>query len=593
MAKKAKADEYVPLEYFDNIPGILSIDFETGKEYLNSLKSPEEKEEDEEADGTDGLSHNITLFSLAGRDPGNKKRIIGASYLPENFHKWYKANQKREFVAHNAVFENWVLAKNGFDMSEQYNWHDSMIMAHLLNEERPKGLKDLRVSVLGKPERKGWDQIDKTNLVEYMRYSADDAIDCLELYEHFLPKITEEGLETVYEIERAILPVLTEMRCSGVLLDVELAKRQKEMLVSFLEQIQKYIEKTVGYELNLKSSKDLQEVFYDILAYPAREDWKTKTGISTNARVLEAIAADSSRPVAQGIAEQLLDHRKYTKLLTSFLRRIVEDAPRSGNRLYPSFNSTGTVTGRFSCTKPNLQQIPGKSFIKGDPDTHVRSLFIAEPGHQLVTVDYSQIELRLMAEFSNDKTLVKAYKDGLDIHQITADLIKCERKQAKVINFGIGYGMGPGALSMQARIPFNKAANFIRAYWAKYPGVLRLKEYCVRISKAKGYLRTWSGRKRRFSEWNIHTENQTMNFLIQGSAADLMKLAMAKVHRMKDHSRAKCLMTVHDELTYSVRDDYVQEFMYVLQYCLETAIDTKVPIIAEPSFGPRWSESKE
>ena len=589
MAAKKTKLQFADISVFDEAD-LIAIDFETGKKEYEDT-TPAGDGDDEGDTGPIGTKeeYNITLFSLAA-DIGGKR--YKGSYEPHLFDKFFQKNKLKQFIAHNAVYELLVLDNIGHATGSMLPFHDTMVMSHLLDEEAFKGLKDLRVTVLGKPARKDWASIDKTNKEEYMQYSADDAEDCLELYHVFRPRVTAECLESVYELELALQAVLVEIKREGVKVDVALAQKQLRLLAGFLTDIQTEIEAKIGYTINLKSSAQLKELFYEILMYPPKPDWKTATGYSTNKMVLNAISLDQSRPLAAEIASKILLHRKYTKLVTGFLNRLIETAPQNDGYIFPSFNSTGTVTGRFSCTRPNLQQIPGEEFIKGDKSTHIRSLFICEDDELLVTADYSQIELRLMAEFSNDRTLVNAYLEGMDIHQITADSVGCSRKQAKVINFGIGYGMGPKALSIQAKIPPRQADQFIMKFWEKYPGVTKLKDFCLRRARSYGYLRTWLGRKRRFREWNIHVENQTMNFLIQGSAADLMKLAMVKVHRMKDHNRAKCIMTVHDELTYKVKLDYVEEFMYILQYAMESAVDTKVPIIAEPSVGRRWSESK-
>ena len=572
---------------------VIALDFETG----------DDKYEDEEA-GSKGSV--MTLFSIAGMVSGRK---YSSAYLPSQFKPFFKKNKGKRFVFHNAKFDLQVMLTEGIDIWNLV-FEDTLIMAHLLDENRRKGLKQLRVSELGLPERAAWGAVDKKNLKEYMEYAQADADDTLELYHKFRPLIAEEDLEVAYALEKAVLYPVIDMETHGVKIDVALLKEQDEKLGKRVEEIYHEIVGTIGYEINLSSPKQVADLFFNILRYPPQESWRGKTGYSTAEAVLVAISKDSSpqHADAKHIAELLLDHRTYKKLKTSFTSSLLSKLQENGY-IYPSFNSVGTVTGRFSASNPNLQQVPGAAFdhlkdAKGnyllddegkkieDPRCHIRSLFIVEEDEYLMTVDYSQIELRMMAELSRDRTMCNAFIGGADLHQVTASALGIDRKHAKTLNFGIGYGMSATGFSANTGLPMHMAQRFINGFWKTYPGLYKFAQYLDNMALSNGFLRSVSGRKRRFYQMGGNVHTTALNFVVQGSSADVMKAAMIAVWKSMDRSKARMIMQVHDELSFAVKRGYENEMKEIVQYHLENTIKTMVPLIAEPHIGLRWSESK-
>lgn len=530
----------------------------------------------------------MEMFSVGCK---SGRKTLSAAFGRERFPEFWEKNKDKKLIFHNAKFDLGVIKREGYD-HHLTNFEDTIIMAHLLDETQRKALKELRVSALGKPERATWDEVDKSDKQAYMEYAAADAEDTLDLYHLFKDSIVSEELETVYNLEKQVIFPVIDMEYYGSKIDDKLIHRQEKFLSKKIDEIYETIKTTTGFEVNLKSTKQLQELFFKVLKYPARNEWRTKTGISTKESVLEYIAGDRRYPEAQDVATKMMTHRKYSKILSAFVSGLIERMDESGY-IFPSFNSLGTVTGRFSGSDPNLQQIPREEFVKGNMDTHIRSLFICEPDEYIITADYSQIELRLMAELSHDKNMCQAFRDGADIHQMTADMLGCSRQDAKTLNFGVGYGMGAGAFAATTGLSFDQAQDYIYQFWTRYSGLEDFFQRMVKETQRLGYVRTISGRKRRFyGQYDDSSMRQTMNTVIQGGAADLIKTAMIKAYRELDHKRSRFLMQVHDELSIAAKREYAEESKEILKYCMEHAIKASIPLLAEPKIGVRWSDNK-
>lgn len=260
----------------------------------------------------------------------------------------------------------------------------------------------------------------------------------------------------------------------------------------------------------------------------------------------------------------------------------------------------GGFVNHNSASNPNLQQVPAESFIKGDMDTHIRSLFIAPEGQVFLTADYSQIELVLMAELSNDTRMIRAFLNGEDLHQQTADLIGCSRVEGKILNFAVGYGMGPQGFSDRTGMSTEKAKEYIQTFFNNYSGVSRKINEIRKRVRDQGFIRTLSGRKRRFDAMldrdDIASEKAidriSYNSLIQGSSADLMKIAMIRIYRNIDHKRAQFIMTVHDEISLYADRDYMEDAYHIVKYEMESALKMTVPLKADVALGQRWSDNK-
>jgi DNA polymerase-1 len=551
----------------------------------------------------DVAGYDVVIFSLCAREGSRLKAHSFDGSKAKHLKSFLKG---KKVVCHNAIFELKVLESLGVDI-HTVNYEDTMVLGHLLDESRRKGLKWLRKLVLGKPDRATYDEVNKDNMREFKAYNKDDAIDTMELYEKFTPQIPKEGLETVYALEKGVLLPIIEMENTGCLLDLDLREKQEIMLQEFLEEIQVFVDMAAGKQVNLNSTKQLAELYYKILKVNPKEDWATQTGYSTKEAVLQEIQGiygkrkDKASERIVTVTKKILEARKYNKLLSSFVGETVLENLDEDTRLHGSFDNLGTVTGRFSCRAPNLQQIPKSPFVKDDLETHVRSLFIAPPGRVMVTADYSQIELRMMAEFSRDRPMVDAFLNEDDIHQMTADYIGCSRNDGKMLNFAVCYGIGPQGFSDVTGLPIDKASQYLQSWFSMHPGLSQNMVDIRRMTRQLGYVRTMSGRKRRFPElgeprlakWQLGSiDRKSYNTYIQGSSADLMKLALIRIYRALDHKRAQLIMTVHDEISAEVDEDYMEDAYHIIKYEMEHAIKTFIPIEADVKIGRRWSENK-
>lgn len=614
----------------------------TYDEHLNSLKNAEiialDFETNYNPEEDDGRkNYSMTIFSVAYRDKDGVLQAFAEENKESKFLDFWEIVKEKTIVFHNAKFDLMVIKEffrnMGFKIElTKIKFEDTLIIAHLLDETQVKKLKVLRQTVLGKPERDTWNLVDKTNIEEYLEYAKQDAIDTLELYEKTFPDIADEDLEVVYELEKQVIFPIIDMEFYGVILDLDLHKRQKEYIYKVIEDLEKEIlemipkrivkikpkkskpdenlEKEEDY--NLASPKQLQELFFDVLEYEPKPAWQTKTGYSVNEAVLTHISHDNSNPKSKKVAEKLVEHRYFSKIRNAFIDGL--EKKLDGRRVYPSFNSLGTISGRFSSSAPNLQQISAKAFEylkdekgnfildeKGekqeDLDYHLRSLFVPQKGCKFVTSDLSQIELRMAAILSRDKSLCEAFVEGEDLHQNMVDFLgmqglHIERRQAKILNFGILYGMGAGALSAQSGMSFQDSMMAIHGYWEAHPGLERFVQDMSDNIRQHGYLRTISGRKRRFLYTDESSVRSGINTFVQGGSADLMKLIMINIYKEINRKKARFVMTVHDEITLEVKEDYVDEAKAIVSKYMGGSLKTVIPIEYSLNVGSKWSESK-
>ena len=377
------------------------------------------------------------------------------------------------------------------------------------------------------------------------------------------------------------------------------ARGQWRTLLGNLELVQQDIWKEAGTEFNISSNPQLREILYEKLGLPVLK--RTKTGPSTDAGVLEELAAQDHR-----VPVLLMEYREMEKLRGTYvdaLPRMVN--PRTG-RIHTSFNQAVAATGRLSSSDPNLQNIP----IRTQLGREIRKGFIAEPGHVLLAADYSQIELRILAHFSGDEPLVQAFQEGIDVHRQTAavvfdvpvEMVTAEQRgRAKTINFATLYGQGAFALARQLGIPRDEAKEFIAAYFERFSGVRRFLDEQVASARELGYVETLLGRRRyipelQSSNGNIRQfgERIAQNTPIQGTAADLLKKAMIEVDRALEGSSwgARLLLTVHDELLFEVPEERVDEVRPVVVGLMEGAVELSVPVAVDWGVGTSWYETK-
>jgi len=435
---------------------------------------------------------------------------------------------------------------------------------------------------------------DAVSLETAARYSAEDADLCLRVLRHFEPMLEKNGATPLFEnLEMPLLPVLAEMEGVGIMIEPEVLTDYGRELEVELENLQRDTWEMAGHEFNLSSTRQLQEVlFTERKLKPVK---KLKTGYSTDAATLEELAREDPLPAL------ILRHRTLAKLKSTYVDTLAGMAD-SKRRLHTNFDQCGTATGRLSSREPNLQNIP----IRAEEGRRIREAFIAGPGRLLLSVDYSQIELVVLAHLSQDENLLAAFRDGTDVHARTAALIfgvgedkvnPEQRRMAKTINFGVMYGMSAFRLSNELGISRTDATNFIMAYFNTYSGVRRFIEELIRKTEGCGYVSTILGRRRYIP--TINSRNKTekaaaeriaVNTPIQGSAADIVKTAMLRLDRRlaEEKSNAQILLQVHDELILECPKDTAAKTVELVKTEMEQAVNLSVPLRVSVETGSRW-----
>lgn len=416
-----------------------------------------------------------------------------------------------------------------------------------------------------------------------------------ELAEQLPNELAEQQVQELFEqIERPLVPILALMEHWGIQLDCAQLQHQREQVVNKLRQLESEITQLAGETFNLNSPKQLAQILFDRLGL--RPPKKIATGFSTDAATLEILR--SQHP----IASQLLEYRALEKLRSTYIEALPQCVNPSTGRIHPSFMQMVTATGRLSCQEPNLQNIP----IKSPWGRLIRSAFVAKEGHSFVSADYSQIELRLMAHFSEDEAMIDAFQRDLDIHVLTASEIfqispekvtKSQRSQAKTVNFGIIYGQQAFGLAGQLGIDRKTAESFIRAYFARYPGVARYIEKCKRALETSHVVQTLFGRQR-VVKGHVATRDKNLahrlaiNSPIQGTGADLMKLAMIRVQTALNtrHHSARMLLQIHDELLFECPRDQIDSLVGICVPILQNVAALRVPLIVNVDIGNNWAE---
>ncbi len=410
------------------------------------------------------------------------------------------------------------------------------------------------------------------------------------------PVLQDKGLLDLFNnIEMACVPVLAEMEWAGITLDTVLLSDLSKSYTTELDRITKEIYDITGEEFNLNSPKQVSEILFDKLGLPKSK--KTKTGLSTNVQALEKLAPDYP------IAGKMLQYREVQKLLSTYIDALPNEICKATGRVHTSFNQTITTTGRLSSTGPNLQNVP----VRTEAGRKIREAFIAKDDYVVLSADYSQIELRLLAHYSKDSRLVEAFKHDLDIHTQTASamynifpemITPDQRRAAKTINFGLMYGMGPIKLSRELGISFGEAKDFIDTYFEQFPTIQSFMDECVEIAREKGYTETLLGRKRYLPD--IHSANGrvreaaervAVNTPVQGTAADIMKIAMINIacDLENEFKSAKMLLQVHDELVFEVSNNESEKLKEWVIAKMSSAYDIAVPLKVEAGIGPNWN----
>jgi DNA polymerase-1 len=431
-------------------------------------------------------------------------------------------------------------------------------------------------------------------------YAGADAATVLALRDLFAPSLAEMQLEPLLqELEMPLVPVLVDMEWTGIAIDPALFARLSAELGAELMRLEGDIARLAGGALNLNSPRQLASVLFEQHQLPVLK--KTKTGPSTDADVLEQLAA-----MGHQLPQLILEYRELQKLKGTYVDALPAAVnPRTG-RIHTSFNQTGAATGRLSSSDPNLQNIP----VRTPRGEAIRRGFVPAPGCAFLVADYSQIELRLMAHLSGDAAFIEAFQQGGDIHRQTAALIfnvpvaqvtSEMRARAKTINFATIYGQGAFALSRQLGIAQDEAKQFIARYFERFAGVRAFLDGQIRLAREQGYVETLLKRRRYIPEirdknfnMRAYGERNAQNSPLQGSAADLIKLAMIRIHRaMRERGLAsRMLLQVHDELVFEVPGQEVDVMRGLVRQEMETVVQLRVPLVVDVGVGPNWLEAK-
>ncbi|MEP6571231.1 MAG: DNA polymerase I [Gemmatimonadota bacterium] len=511
-------------------------------------------------------------------------------------------------AGHNIKYDWQVLRRAGVEIAGVV--YDSMLASFVLDPgRRSHAIDTLSVDHLGMPMRtytdltgRGKSQIPFAEVAveEAAAYCGADSATVLALHGYFARSLTEMALEPLLrDIEMPLVPVLVDMEWSGIAIDRPLFQRLSLELGVDLTALEKDIMQLAGGDLNLNSPRQLATLLFEKLQLPVLK--KTKTGPSTDADVLEQLAA-----MGHEVPRRILEYRELQKLRSTYVDVLPQRVNAATGRIHTSFNQAGAATGRLSSSDPNLQNIPVRS-PRGEA---LRRGFIPAPGCSFIVADYSQIELRLMAHLSDDPEFIRAFREGGDIHRQTAALIFSVpledvtsemRGRAKTINFATIYGQGPFALGRQLGIPQDEARLFIARYFERFAGVRSYLDRQVELARERGYVETIFGRRRYIPEirdrnfnMRAYGERNAQNSPLQGSAADLIKIAMERIHTTLRESglRSRMLLQVHDELVLEAPEAELLEVRDIVTMRMEHAATLKVPLVVDVGIGANWLDAK-
>jgi DNA polymerase-1 len=516
-------------------------------------------------------------------------------------------SKARPKLGQNLKYDKHVFANHGILLDGIV--HDTLLQSYVLESHKPHDMDSMALRHLGaktityaEVAGKGAKQIgfDQVDIETATRYAAEDADITLQLHQALFPQIGPDAkLGFVYRnIEMPLLDVLFTMERNGVLLDTQLLAQQSHELGTSMLRLEKEAHQLAGQPFNLNSPKQIQEILFDQLKLPVKK--KTPSGApSTDEDVLQELALDYPLP------KLLLEYRGVAKLKSTYTDKLPRMVDPQTGRVHTSYNQAVAVTGRLASSDPNLQNIP----VRTQEGRRIREAFIAPPGSRIIAADYSQIELRIMAHLSGDESLLRAFAAGEDIHRATAsevfgvppaEVSSEQRRYAKVINFGLIYGMSSFGLASQLGIERNAAQAYMERYFARYPGVARYMERTREAAKAQGYVETVFGRRLWLPEIGgangmrrQAAERAAINAPMQGTAADLIKLAMIAVQGWLEKNRMQSLiiMQVHDELVLEVPDAELENVQRELPGLMCGVAKLAVPLEVDVGVGPNWEQA--
>ena len=554
-------------------------------------------------------------------------RIVGLSLAVEPFKAWYVPflekdtpeyaeivrplfeDEKIAKIGQNIKFDLMVLRRLGITIRGRM--YDTMILHYLLDPESRHNMNALAEKYLNYKSieietliGKGSKQLtmDLVNVERVKEYAAEDADVTLQLKQALYPMIEQIGLQHLYfEIEEPMIAVLADIEMAGVRIDSEALAVYAVELNRKLAELEAAIRTEAGEpNLNINSARQLGEVLFGKMRIAEKPKMTKTKQFCTDEDYLQSFARKHR------IVDLILEYRGVKKLLSTYVEALPQLVNRSTGRIHTSFNQAVTATGRLSSTNPNLQNIP----VRDDMGRRIRKAFIpSDDDHLLLSADYSQVELRLMAHLSGDESLIAAFEHGEDIHAATAaklfnktldEVTSEERRRAKTANFGIIYGISAFGLSQRLEIPRKEAKEIIDGYFASYPGVKRYMDNVVEKAKEEGFVSTIFGRRRYLNDIASHNaiarglaERNAVNAPIQGSAADIMKIAMINVHRRfaAEGIRSRVILQVHDELVVDMLRSEQERVTAIVTECMESAAQLKVRLIADAGVGGNWLEA--
>ncbi len=525
-----------------------------------------------------------------------------------NIFKPIYENPEIQKIGQNIKYDYEVLKNYGIEIKGKM--FDDMIAHYLIQPELRHNMdymaeiylhyETVHIEELIGPKGKNQKNMRDLKPEDIYEYAAEDADVTLKLKNVLAPKLKELNLEELFEkIEMPLVPVLADMEMTGVRLDTKALQEASDSFTHRMQEVEKHIYELAGETFNISSPKQVGEILFNKMKIIDKPK-KTRTGqFVTSEEVLQQLR--SKNP----IVEEILKYRGLRKLLNTYIDSLPKLInPRTGH-IHTSFNQTITATGRLSSSDPNLQNIP----VRNDDGKEIRRCFIPEPGSLFFSADYSQIELRIMAHLSEDENMINAFKDGLDIHAATAakiwhrdmkDVTPQERKKAKQANFGIIYGITAYGLAQRMDIPNGEARDLIKDYFMTFPKVKDYMEKAKEIARQKGYVETLFHRRRYLPDIKSHNatvrgfaERNAINAPIQGSEADIIKVAMVRIWQRfrKEGIRSKMILQVHDELNFSVYPDEKEKVEEIVLGEMQSAYTLKVPLIADAGWGRNWLEA--
>lgn len=579
------------------------------KALLDRLANCEEFALDLETTSQDSMVAEIVGIALAfepfegfyipvGHDYLGAPQQLGREYVLERLRPFLE-DERKKVLGQNLKYDAKVLRRYGITLRGIA--FDSMIAAYLLDPTSRKDLGELAARYL-KREVTSYKELSdqdmrKVPIEEATRYAGEDAEVVLRLRDLMVQELKEKGLYQLFtEVELPLIEVLVEMELAGVLMDPHVLEEQAKGIEVLLDNLRQEIFHLAGEEFNPASPKQVAAILYEKLKLPVIK--KTKTGPSTDSLVLKELALQHPLP------EKIVTYRELEKLLNTYIRKLPEYINPKTGRIHTSFNQSVTATGRLSSSDPNLQNIPVRTELGGQ----IRRAFIAPKGRKLLAADYSQIELRMLAHLSGDENLIRAFREEEDLHIRTASelfevpkekVTKAQREIAKRVNYATIYGVSAFRLSKELGIPQKEAQRYLDKYFERYPRVKAFIEEKIREAEEKGYATTILNRRRylphitsRDHNLRSYDQRNAINTPIQGSSADLMKLAMLRVYEKikAGELKADLLLQIHDELLFELDAAEVERAAPIIKETMEHVMELRVPLKVDIKVGENWEE---